>query len=63
MRATPIGHSQAQRELTRAVRATMQEFVLPGSMIFTDDWGGYNAVEQTGQVPAPQDQALAADLR
>jgi transposase-like protein len=48
MRATTIGHSQAQRELTRAVRATMHEFVLPGSMVFTDDWGGYNAVERTG---------------
>jgi transposase len=49
MRAATIGHSQAQRELTRAIRATMHEFVLPGSMVFTDDWGGYNAVERTGR--------------
>jgi transposase-like protein len=49
MRATTVGHSQAQDEMTRAIRTTMQEFVLPGSMVFTDDWGGYNAVERTGR--------------
>jgi transposase-like protein len=49
MRATTVGHSQAQAELPRVLRSTMCEFVLPGSMVFTDDWGGYNAVERTGR--------------
>lgn len=49
MRATTVGHSQAQEESTRLLQATMHEFVLPGSMVFTDDWGGYNAVERTGR--------------
>jgi transposase-like protein len=48
MRARVAGHSQAQRESTSLLQNALHEFVLPGSMIFTDDWGGYNAVERSG---------------
>jgi transposase-like protein len=47
IRATVVGTSRAQRLTTDRIRQTLCEFVLPASMIFTDDWGGYNALAKT----------------
>jgi hypothetical protein len=47
LRARVAGHSQAQRESTSLLQSALHEFVLPGSMMFTDDRGGYNAVERS----------------
>lgn len=44
MRATMIGTSESQIETARAARATLQSFVLPKSMVFTDEFGAYNAI-------------------
>jgi transposase-like protein len=44
VRAKVIGTSESQRETARAARATLQEFVLPKSMVFTDEFGAYNAI-------------------
>jgi transposase len=49
IRAAVVGNSQAQLETTSAIQGKLREFVLPSSMVFTDDWGGYNAVERTGR--------------
>ncbi len=49
IRATVVGTSRAQRETTQAIRDTLCEFVLPSAMVFTDDWGGYNALEKIGR--------------
>ncbi len=49
IRAAVVGNSQAQLETTSAIQGKLHEFVLPRSMVFTDDWGGYNAVERTGR--------------
>jgi transposase len=48
MRASVVGDSRAQRDTTHAIRSTLHEFVLPGSMVFTDDWGGYNVLDRAG---------------
>jgi transposase-like protein len=40
VRASVIGNSRK----AQAVRASLHEFVLPGSMVYTDDWGGYATV-------------------
>jgi transposase len=49
MRAAVVGHSQAQMASTDAIRDTLHEFVLPSSMVFTDDWSGYNKFAKTGR--------------
>lgn len=49
IRAAVVGNSQAQLETTSTIQVKLHEFVLPRSMVFTDDWGGYNAVERTGR--------------
>lgn len=46
LRAAVIGSSRKQREVTGAIRDTFREFVLPSAMVFTDDWGGYNALDR-----------------
>jgi transposase len=38
IRAAVVGTSRTQLETTSAIRETMREFVLPRSMVFTDDW-------------------------
>ena len=48
LRASLVGTSRTQREATGAIRSDLHEFVLPGSVVFTDDWGGYNAMEKAG---------------
>src|SRR5438067_1549558 len=40
VRATVIGMSRNARQ----VRSTLCEFVLPKSMVFTDDWSGYDPI-------------------
>src|SRR4051794_24145787 len=47
IRASVVGTSRTQRETTHAIRATLHEFVLPSSMVFTDDWSGYDAMGRT----------------
>jgi hypothetical protein len=49
IRAAVVGTSQAQAMTTSAIQRTLHEFVLPRSMVFTDDWGGYNALARTGR--------------
>jgi len=49
LRAAVVGTSRTQAETTVTLQETMRDFVLPASMVFTDDWGGYNAVERTGR--------------
>jgi hypothetical protein len=44
MRAKVIGTSESQAQTARAARATLHEFVLPKSMVFTDEFGAYNAI-------------------
>jgi transposase len=44
MRAAMIGTSESQAATARAARATLREFVLPKSMVFTDEFGAYNAI-------------------
>jgi transposase-like protein len=48
LRASLVGDSRTQEQTTHAIRSTLHEFVLPGSMVFTDDWGGYNVMERAG---------------
>ena len=48
IRATVVGKSADQMRTTLAIQNRLHEFILPRSMVFTDDWGGYNAVERTG---------------
>ncbi len=45
IRAAVIGKSRN----AHAVRTTLHEFVLPGSMVFTDDWPGYDPIAKTGR--------------
>jgi|SRR5579862_1052395 len=49
LRASVVGTSRAQQRATAAIRSDLHEFVLPGSLVFTDDWGGYNAMEKAGR--------------
>jgi len=49
IRAAVVGNSREQLAATSAIQGKIHEFVLPRSMVFTDDWGGYNAVERTGR--------------
>jgi transposase-like protein len=44
VRATIIGKSRSAAAASRA----LSEFVLPGSMVFTDDWAGYDPLHRTG---------------
>ncbi len=46
LRASVVGDSRTQEQTTHAIRSTLHEFVLPGSLVFTDDWGGYNVLER-----------------
>jgi transposase len=48
IRASVVGTSRTQREASLAIRKNLHEFVLPSAMVFTDDWGGYNALERDG---------------
>lgn len=48
LRAAVVGHSRAEAEATHAIRAKLHEFVLPGELVFTDDWGGYKRLEDAG---------------
>jgi transposase len=43
VRTTIVGKSRNAAEVSRA----LCEFILPGSMIFTDDWGGYDPLSGT----------------
>lgn len=49
IRAAVVGHSQAQAASTDAIRDKLHEFVLPSSMVFTDDWSGYNKFAKSGR--------------
>lgn len=49
IRASVVGTSRTQYETTSVLQNTLREFVLPKSMVFTDDWGGFNAIERTGR--------------
>jgi transposase-like protein len=51
IRAEVVGNSREQLAATSAIQEKMHEFVLPASMVFTDDWGGYNAIERTVATP------------
>lgn len=44
VRATVIGKTRN----AAAVSRTLCEFVLPGSMVYTDDWGGYDPLNRAG---------------
>jgi hypothetical protein len=44
VRATIIGKSRTAAATSRA----LHEFVLPGSMVFTDDWAGYDPLNRMG---------------
>jgi transposase-like protein len=44
MRAASIGTSESQALNAHRVRAKLHEFVLPASMVFTDEYGAYNAI-------------------
>jgi len=44
LRAAVVGSSRMQGDSPRAIREKLHEFVLPSSMVFTDDWGGYNNI-------------------
>lgn len=49
LRAAVVGSSRQQADSPRAIRDKLHEFVLPSTMVFTDDWGGYNALERGGR--------------
>jgi transposase len=49
LRASVVGTSRAQLQVTDAIRDTLCEFVLPSSLVFTDDWSGYNALAHRGR--------------
>jgi transposase len=49
LRASVVGTSRTQLQTTSAIRGKLHEFVLPRSMVFTDDWGGYNELERAGR--------------
>jgi transposase len=49
LRAAVVGTSTAQAETTNTIRQRLHEFVLPRSMVFTDDWGGYNQMARAGR--------------
>lgn len=42
VRATYVGKTRAAQQISTKLR----EFVLPGSMVFTDDWGGYDTLNK-----------------
>jgi transposase-like protein len=42
IRATVLGTSRS----ARAVSGALHSFVLPGSMVYTDDWGGYDPIRK-----------------
>ena len=48
LRASLVGDSRTQEQTTHAIRSTLHQFVLPGSLVFTDDWGGYNVLDRAG---------------
>jgi transposase-like protein len=48
IRAALVGSSQTQLQTTSAIQGKVHEFILPRSLIFSDDWGGYNYVERMG---------------
>src|SRR5579871_83765 len=48
LRASVVGSSRTQLEASKRIKSDLYEFVLPGSMIFTDDWGGYYGMEKAG---------------
>jgi transposase-like protein len=45
VRASVVGMSRS----AKTVRDTLCEFVLPDSMVFTDDWSGYDPLTKTGR--------------
>ncbi len=49
IRAGVVGTSRTQAQTTCDIQTSLHEFVLPRSMVFTDDWGGYNDIERTGR--------------
>ena len=49
LRASVVGTSRTQREASSAIRSDLYEFVLPSSLVFTDDWGGFNDYAKTGR--------------
>jgi transposase len=44
LRAAVVGSSESQALVAHAVRDKLMEFVLPKSMVFTDEYGAYNAI-------------------
>jgi transposase len=46
MRGAMIGTSETQYANARAVKTKLAEFVLPGSMVFTDEYGAYNELSR-----------------
>jgi transposase-like protein len=49
LRAAVVGSSREQANLLSAIRGTLCEFVLPRSLVFTDDWAGYNKLLKSGR--------------
>jgi transposase len=49
IRAAVVGDSMHQLAATSAIQAKVHEFVMPKSLIFSDDWGGYLHVERDGR--------------
>lgn len=49
LRASVVGTSRTQLQASVQIKNDLHTFVLPGSLVFTDDWGGYNAMEKTGR--------------
>jgi transposase-like protein len=46
MRAAVVGTSESQALIASAVQQKLVEFVLPKSMVFTDEYGAYNAISR-----------------
>ncbi len=49
LRASVVGTSRTQLDASARIKEDLHEFVLPGSLVFSDDWGGYNAIEKAGR--------------
>lgn len=49
LRASVVGTSTGQLHASQAIRETLCEFVLPRSMVFTDDWSGFDALAKKGR--------------
>ncbi len=43
-----VRKSSGPKQRTHAIRSCMNEYALPGSTVFTDNWGGYNILDRAG---------------